>query len=558
MATATANVRSDRSFLLPVALLSLGYAVLQLIYIDHLPMVMDEFAGEREAYRLTHSVPYRDFVPYKTVLGYYLTLPAALLVRVPWDRLMAMKVEIVLFNTVAIVLAAVSLRRFYSRTAVLLGLVVFLCCSGFLERSSEVRVDMLTAWAGLASFLLLMRGRAGWAGLLVAVSFLISQKGSFYFVAANAALGVHWIGFARTRAHFTKLISFNAAAAATLAVYFAFWSAISSPQIVFNATFRAAAGVALRPGYHLAMYWEQLIERNPAIFLFAAMALIVLVMQWRRRDTPPIDVYVPVYAAAVLAQMIWYRQTWPYFFVVMFPTLFVLHTAGFDVLERRLAPSRRWDAVITVVVLIGVAYPLARVPAVLRRDNSYQRYNVKLAASILEPGDTYLAGVSLVQENEQTPKELTWVDAGRNRALHAAPEEEQNALVRQMKERPPKLLVRNYRIRSLPQPFKDHFARTYTRLTGSIYVYGPEIAPGRTAIDLPFEGRYLLDATRPAAVIVDGAAHRTGVFVDLTKGPHTIETSEPLRLRFLPPNIERAIDPRLHRETEFFPRVYEY
>jgi hypothetical protein len=556
--TIVRNDVPERRFFLAIALLSLGYAVLQVIYIEHLPMVMDEFAGEAEVYRLTHSVPYRDFVPYKTVLGYYLSLPAALLVRAPWDRLMAIKVEIVLINTMVIAATAFYLRRFYSRTAALLGLAVFLCCSGFLERSSELRVDMLTAWAGLASFLLLMRGRAGWAGVLAAVSFLISQKGSFYVVAANAALGVHWIVFARTRAHFRKLVSFDAAAAAAVAVYFAVWSALSSPQAVFDATFRAAAGVALRQGYRLALYWELLIERNPAIFLFALMALVVLVMRWRRRDTRSIDVYVPVYAATVLAQMIWYPQSWPYFFVLMFPTLFVLHSAGFDALEQRVGKQARWDAVITFVVLIGVAYPLARVPVVLLRDNSYQRYNVKLAASILEPGDTYLAGVSLIQEHEQTLERLRWLDAARSRALHDASVEERLALVMQMDQHPPKLIIRNYRIRSLPQPFKDYFQRTYTRLTGSIYVYGPELAAGRAVFELPFDGRYMLDARRPTSIIVDGMVRSSGEYVHLNRGPHIIETSEPLRLRLLPPGIEQRIEPRLDNETVFFPSVYEY
>src|SRR5689334_1840339 len=60
---------------------------LELLYINHLPLVMDEMQGASAVYQLRSGIPYVDFVPYKNVLGYYLQLPAMLLFKGLWQRI---------------------------------------------------------------------------------------------------------------------------------------------------------------------------------------------------------------------------------------------------------------------------------------------------------------------------------------------------------------------------------------------------------------------------------------------------------------------------------------
>ena len=74
-----------------------------------------------------------------------------------------------------------------------------------------------------------------------------------------------------------------------------------------------------------------------------------------------------------------YTQPWPYFFVLLLPTFFVLHAHFFDSWRNPPRPA------IAVIVLFGVIVPALRIPVALRRDNSYQRYNVRLATAMLPP-----------------------------------------------------------------------------------------------------------------------------------------------------------------------------
>src|ERR1700737_1993487 len=89
---------------------------------------------------------------------------------------------------------------------------------------------------------------------------------------------------------------------------------------------------------------------------------------------------------------------------MLWPTLFVLHAFFFDAVRLP-----RWAVV--AIGVGGVLYPAMRLPVVLKRDNVYQRYNVNLAHSILDPGDTYIAGTDIVHDREQFPRALARLDA---------------------------------------------------------------------------------------------------------------------------------------------------
>src|SRR5688572_22027074 len=74
-----------------VVIVATLYAVLTTTYVATLPLVMDEFQGAFAVQQVAAYVPYRDFQPYKTVLGYYLELIPFSLADDVWSRLMVVK-----------------------------------------------------------------------------------------------------------------------------------------------------------------------------------------------------------------------------------------------------------------------------------------------------------------------------------------------------------------------------------------------------------------------------------------------------------------------------------
>ncbi len=549
-----------RSFLLLLAVLCLFYAGIETAYVLRLPVVMDEFQGARAVHRLTDDLPYRDFKPYKTVLGYYLQLPALALPGGSWHRLTAVKLQMVALNALALCLAALALGRSFDRRAVLGGLALLVTMSTFIERSPDLRVDMLTGLAGLASLLLLIERRHAWAGLVCGVSFLISQKGVYYAVAANAALVVPLIG-ARGRDEIRDLFRFNGAALAVVGLYLAAWSAVAGPTSVLGSAVGDAGRVAVDFIEDIRLrYWGQTVLRNPIFYGLALAALWHLDRRQRSGRAGPHDRLLVFYGAALILAAVLHRQPWPYFFVLLIPTLWVLTVALFDGQLDRFAAlgARRRSWLIAVLVIFGLVYPLARVPVNLARDNGFQRHMVELAENALAPGETYLVGVDMLWDRDQVDTDLAWLDRLQLARLEALPAAELDRLADRIESAPLKLVIDNYRIQQLPARLRAALGQRFTFYWGNLLLYAPILESGDTSFRLAVSGDYQILAEGEDAGAIDGRAIRAGETIGLEAGAHQRSGPTKIRLRLLLPELDALRDPRYRDRRPLFPDVYDY
>ena len=553
---------SDRRFRLLLILIAALYLALQALYIAHNPLVMDEFDGAAEAFRVSHAVPYRDFQPYKTILGYYAQLPPVLLATDVWTSLMLSKIQMALFNAVMLFFTGIRLRKYLRPEAVLLALLSAALMSTYLERSSDIRVDMLTAWCGLASLLLLMERRYIVSGLFCGLSFLVSQKGALYVVAANASM-IAWFAIDRWREDSLKNIArFNVAVVAIVSAYLAFWSLLASPARVLDATFFShMSDTAFGQIYDIrGRYWSQTLFRNPFFWALAVVALWTLEQRRRARGAEYQQLTIQVYAASILAMGIWYRQPWPYFFVIILPTVWVLHAVFFDdqldvqkSLRQAFTPAS-----IATYALFAIVYPSLRIITNVQRDNSFQKATVNIAEAALGKGDTYLAGNDIVHTRDQVLPGLARLGAAVQAELHRRSAADIEMIVRQLANHPPRLVMANYRVAALPSPIRAYLANNYAHFWSNVFSYAPRVDPGQQAITVAFSGDYGIDGPAGKAVVLDGQMHEPRESVRLLRGQHAIQLVAPIRLR-LQMNVPADLLDRAHlNERDFYPSVYDY
>ena len=112
----------DRGFPWIAAAICLVYLWVALTYVLRIPLSMDEFQGAHDVYALRGKLPYVDFTPYKTVLGYYVQLPFMMLGDDSWARLIWVKRGMAAINALVLFVVARSLGRVIERGAVLLSL----------------------------------------------------------------------------------------------------------------------------------------------------------------------------------------------------------------------------------------------------------------------------------------------------------------------------------------------------------------------------------------------------------------------------------------------------
>ncbi|HMI92360.1 MAG TPA: hypothetical protein VK509_13385, partial [Polyangiales bacterium] len=390
---------------LALGLLCGAFFWLQVRYCRQLPLVMDELQGAGAVYQLRNLVPYVDFTPYKNVVGYYMQLPFMLLYRDPWSQMLAVKIGMAGMTALVLFGCGCALARVIRADAVVLATALLLAMSTFLERAAELRVDMLTSLAGLVSMVLLLSRRYAWAGFACGLSFLISQKGVYFFAAGAFALLGRGLFLERDQWRWRDAMLFGGTTLAMVGVYLLAFGALGSFDAVTEMALAKPAQIALADDYkNLGRFWLTTLQRNPYFYSLAILG-IGGALERAKRSQSELDWMIFAYAGAVLLLCIGHKQPWPYFFVLLLPTLWVPIARTIEQLSPR--GGVFWAA----YLLFGLLYPLyTRVPVVLARDSGHQRYTVELAQRLLKKGDTYLAGTNMVYTREQSPDTLAWLD----------------------------------------------------------------------------------------------------------------------------------------------------
>jgi hypothetical protein len=256
------------------------------------------------------------------------------------------------------------------------------------------------------------------------------------------------------------------------------------------------------------------------------------------------------YGTSLLVLGIWHKQPWPYFFVLLIPTAWVLIVSY---LELALERARRFGRfALGCVVVLGIGWSLHRVPVVLARDNGFQRHMVRLAEDVLEPADTYFAGVEMIFTRRQPPMPLAWLDRVRLREVAGI---NSNVTIAQLQTAAPTVLIWNERLDALPEPVRLYLQEQYARWHGNIWVHSPTIQSGSSRFSLYLTGQCVVMASVP--VETNGELLQPGDRVTLSRGRHSTSGRQPFRL-LCTPLVTDPPDPRYASPQALFPNVYDY
>jgi hypothetical protein len=585
-----------RAALLGTTLVWLALAV---AYALHLPLVMDELQGAYSVHQLGEGLPYRDFRPYKTLLGYALQWPVLELWPGSWwAKVHAVRVEMAVVAAAFTYLAARRLLRLFAPTAVVLATLLLALMSTWLERAIALRVDMLTGLCGLFALLALLDGAAAAdggaaarrraiarAGFLAGLSLLVSQKGAYYVLAAGAgafalATSTWTPTFRRSPADALVAlcrdgVAFALAAASPMAAYVLVFGAAAGFGPVLDAVFLANRSIALDNLYDVGIkyYWFQTFKRNPLFWSAALLGLAATVVQRRTPAAHPADRPLAAFGATLLLLALWHKQPWPYFFVMVVPLLWV---AVARLWHGELVRDGRLGAVaVAIVAVLGVALPLTRLPKAFARDDGRQRA-VLLALERTLPADgRYLAGVQLLPTRVHALADtLGWLDARRVAALRRG---DVAGVVAALRADLPLLVVESYRTAGLPDPLRALIAAETAPYCGplrhavaKVGADGALVVPasGRWRVEVAADGGGLWLAEAPSAAVAapspppspppspSASSHADGAELALTAGRHALARPFAGRLRRVAE--PGALDDLDCSEGELFGGVYDW
>ncbi len=539
--------RRQPYFFYGILLICLSYLIAEYFFIPYGALSADEFVFARHIYEYTFHVPYRDFAPYKTVLGYYLLSLPFFFSHTLFGPLFYAKGEIALLNVGFIALTAYWSSRFFNQKAILLTLLAIIANQLFLVYATDLRVDMLTSWVSLAAALGVLQYRSWLGGCLVGMAFLISQKALWYVAALNGALALCAL-LPYSRYSFRFLIQFNVAAALPILLYISGYSAIASPRLVLYNLFYEAyiqAGI----DWYMPIFWrcwQAILYHGPLLFLLWPLTFLIL---FKKPIKKPIEqsIFILTFSSIALLLFITYKQPFPYNAVFTVPAFFLLYADFISWLLTLPKYSAGKSLFFTLFITLGILYPFYTSWQTCRLlDGHYQQTMLKTVTHLLQPGEDYVAGIPFLYQQDQPIDGMKNLIGPAIDYLYSPTDKLRPLLLPSLylsPTSPPKILaefdkmsvkiiINNYRLLYLPPAIVNYIKNNYQHLYGSIYLYAPTIAPSQLTFYLKFTGSYRLQAK--ISVIIDGKRKQPGQIISLKKGDHTTHADENYRLVLIP------------------------
>ena len=312
------------------------YFLFEYYFIRYSALSADEFVFARHILDYTRALPYRDFAPYKTILGYYLLSIPLFFSHGLFAPLFWIKTEITLINIICLGVASYWSLTFFDKRAILLAALAIISNQLFLIYGSDLRVDMLTSWFCLFSALCVLKNQFKLGGALLGIAFLISQKALWYVFAINGALGLCWLlslflhqqqsitTHTMLKINLRTLINYNLASAIPIIIYMVVWSTISDFNTVFYNLFYEAyiqSGI----DWYVPLYltcWKAVLSHGPLLFFIWPLTFSML---FGTQDEQLINrLFIISMASIALILFINYKQPFPYNFVFTIPAFFLL------------------------------------------------------------------------------------------------------------------------------------------------------------------------------------------------------------------------------------------
>lgn len=433
-------------------------------------------------------------------------------------------------------------RRFCSKPASLIAVLLYLSCSYVMDHGLSFRTDPICAVLFVAALYLLLnddrsRFHAPIAAALMALAMMISIKSAFYlptfgviFLARVAARERKWHAV-------TGAIVFSIVFGGSfLALYHMHSLSVTEPTQLETGVFLTSVGSRM-------LLWDDPFPRLPFLVRAAQENLVVWALialgtaGTIRRVVCKEHLESSLVLLALLipiGSLLVYRNAFPYFFVFLMPAAVVVGGVGCDALIARGRKLRTsvYGVAIAVMLFVQVGMFFAHYVTRLPDQTVAQRETIELVHRMFPSPVTYIDRSSMVPSHRKVGFFMsTWgMEAYRVRG--------EPVMERVLRSEQPKFLLANAWALDISEPqvggraadaYKlldvDHriLRENFVHHWGIVYVAGKafDLRPSQPeTFEVLISGVHTLESSMP--VQIDGVIYEPGEQVELDQGTHRI------------------------------------
>lgn len=517
-------------------------------------LIPDCFSGLSATLSLLDHTPYKDFFPYKNLLGKYLFLIPSFILD-GWNYILASRIIVIstYILIVTLFLDIVSKKKILAPRN-FPAVFFFLLSPTILETFYLIRVDLITNLLFILGVSLYLKEKK-YFSFFMSLSFLCSQKAAILIL----PMTLFWIGeeFEKiklsSKHFFIPFLWFTL----PIAAYILFWGTFASPLNVIESLLLMKSQVKENvDAYALSNWqvWIEIIKDNFAlgiIFVFCFFHILILSIRKKK------NFHYPLAIASVIIIQIFFPVVYEYNMGKVIPILTIVILYSSNILLKKL--SLFWMIFFKYSLLFLVLIQLMALDTNSFRGILFQKQNFKIVKSIMEnyPDSYYFSGFQLLPDQTRSPKSLIWVDRFRRAELITMSQKDKNELFKSLLENKMILYVEGIISNNLfhDKPFRDFFQEYFSHYYGSIHTYSPKLNKTEGQYNIRISGSYQLKSKSTETVSINGVTYQNGQEIKLRAGIIKFKInglSSHVRLKLIPKHNEELLLPQFKDRKGYF------
>ena len=540
-------IKSILGVLIGLCLISL---VARFYMTEKLPFVMDELVDTQIACQLEKgSDLYKDYVWVRTpLLNYLIASTVGNGNNSFYTAVSARKVMWLLSLIIFILTFSIS-RQLHNLPIAITSVAFLASYTTFLDRSIRIRADLLSTLLSLPALWVLLSKKPsnylfGLAGMFLGIATLSTQKAIYFVIAFGIALLGRELTLyglnKRFLSEFLKKTILSSLGFFIPIIIFIIWLNVTDQfhQFVYDGIKHAGNAGLFNNTYKEAtkVYLKQTIIRNPGIWFFSIVGMILYVLNGIRKNDQNINIVEYDKKHSYIALSLWmlslmilvfnHKVKFPYVFLNLSPSLAICAAFCFVYFMTNIGGVKLKNTSLFYYAVLFLSSLVVIIPAINRhyenlKDNALivaQRAIMHRVDDLTALDDYVFDGIGMaVTRRKATPYSMTarWFNERKRRLEYD--------IIKWLKTNKPIVMILNYRIKYLDLNEKTFISDNYLRDWANVFVVGKRIshmgdditqknidvlAPAVYAIIADYRENVLIDGKTPeSTMILNAGSH---------------------------------------------------
>ncbi|MAF92960.1 MAG: hypothetical protein CL674_16960 [Bdellovibrionaceae bacterium] len=458
-------------------------------------LIPDEFQLAKSVQNILDGLtPYQDFNPYKNVFGYYFISSFFSPENGVVYSVISARSTLGLIFVSSFYFFLYSLKELFSQKALILASILFISLNAVQIYSSNFRIDSLTASSLFFIFIAVRYQKDLLSCILIALSFLISQKSAYFIL----AFGFSYITYEIFLNNNFKIKQFLIRGTLLLCCIclplfaYYYYYGLFEPESTVSSNLQYSVKMATETTYSVFSLanWKKTLMQAPIFWLALAIGCYGGLRQIKnlQKETQKLFLFSFFLGLFLLTK----STVWIYSFTNFAPALFVLCLFGINYLfSLHSLKNTKLSQILPIVIILATVLQSQNYLRLGEELNQSESYDLSLLEATLQKEDSYIASANYIFTRKNALENWSWLNYDITKASNHWTKQEKDSFLDKIDLNKPKSLLLDSALLGNSPPFlKEYYDKNFMHFWASVYTRTYQFKGSATEFRVAHDGNY--------------------------------------------------------------------